>query len=407
MSRYLGFAIFISIAVGILTGLHYLFYVRLIRDIGLPREWRIGLTVLLIVAGMSLPLAMIVGRLLSAPWRAVVVWPAFLWMGCVFLLAVLLLFGDVTRGVATLAGRWLQAVDVSDPSRRLFFSRVLGATVALGTLGLSSVAVASAIAAPRVRRVRVALKRLPRLLDGFVIAQLTDLHVGETVSRSFVEEVVRRTNALKPDLIVITGDLVDGGVAELANDVAPIAQLKARFGVYFVTGNHEYYSGVTPWLEHLRGMGIKVLRNERVSIGEGDQSFDLAGVDDSGTGHALMEAGHGADVPRAMAGAEPTREVVLLAHQPKEIKLAAEHDVGLVLSGHTHGGQIWPFGFLVALTQPYLEGLHLHGGKTWIYVSKGTGYWGPPMRLATPSEITRLELHSSGDSAVDVEADAA
>ena len=403
MSRYLSFALFITTAIGILFGLHYYFYVRLIRDLALPREWRVGLTIALVVAGLSMPVAMFLGRVLVAPWRSFVVWPAFSWMGCMFLLFVLLLAGDVTRGLWTLLTHLVASTNPLDPSRRLFFSRVLGSVVAVGAIGLSAVAVRAAVLGPRVRRIRVALKRLPRALDGFVIAQLTDLHIGETVGRAFVEEVVRRTNALSPDLIVITGDLVDGGVEELAHDVAPIAELKARCGVFFVTGNHEYYSGVTEWLAHISKMGIRVLRNERVAIGDAEQSFDLAGVDDSGSGHAMMEPGHGADVSKAMAGADPSRAVVLLAHQPKEVSRATAHNVGLVLSGHTHGGQIWPFGLLVALTQPYLEGLHLHEDKTWIYVSCGTGYWGPPMRLWTPAEITRVELRCDGESCVEDE----
>ncbi|MBI5509439.1 MAG: metallophosphoesterase [Deltaproteobacteria bacterium] len=403
MMRVLGFVLLIGVALSIIGGLHYYFYLRLVRDLALSREWRLGTTTILVVLALSLPLAMILGRVLSSPWRELVSWPAFLWMGAMFLLFVLLVAGDFVRAAGTLTARLLYDQDLSDPSRRAFFARLLAGSALAGTLGLSGIAVGAALRTPRVRRVRVALSRLPQALDGFRLVQLTDLHVGETVGLRFVNEVVRQTNALHPDLVVITGDLVDGSAEELKDTVAPLGALVARHGVYFVTGNHEYYSGVGAWLAHLPTLGIRVLRNERVVIGDRADSFELAGVDDSSAARQTMTPGHGADVERAMAGVDPGREVVLLAHQPKEVHAAARHGVGLMLSGHTHGGQIWPFGYLVALTQPYMEGLHLHQSKTWIYVSRGTGYWGPPMRLCEPAEITHVTLTCDGPSEVDAE----
>ncbi len=195
------------------------------------------------------------------------------------------------------------------------------------------------------KEVGVRLKRLPRALQGTTIVQLTDVHVGPTIRRGFVEEIVARTNALAPDLVVITGDLVDGSVEELREHVAPLANLRARYGVFFVTGNHEYYSGAEEWCEELPRLGIRVLRNERVVIGEGKDSFDLAGIDDA---HAYQYGnGHGAELERAVAGRDPERELVLLAHQPKALFGAVKHGVGLQLSGHTHGGQLWPWKYLV------------------------------------------------------------
>jgi predicted MPP superfamily phosphohydrolase len=188
-------------------------------------------------------------------------------------------------------------------------------------------------------------------------------------------------------VVAITGDLVDGAVEHLREHVAPLANIKARHGVYFVTGNHEYYSGVDEWLQELGRMGIRVLHNERVSIGEGEDSFDLAGVDD----HSAHHPGHGPHVARALEGRDEKRACVLLAHQPRTVALAAEHGVGLQLSGHTHGGQIWPWSYLVYLQQPFVAGLHRHG-DTQVYVSCGTGYWGPPMRLGTRSELTKIVL---------------
>jgi predicted MPP superfamily phosphohydrolase len=195
---------------------------------------------------------------------------------------------------------------------------------------------------------------------------------------------------LHPDLVVITGDLVDGSVGELRDHVEPLRRLSSRHGVYFVTGNHEYYSGADAWIAELPRLGVRVLRNERVSIGQNGASFDLAGVDDA-SAHGFGK-GHGANYARALGGLDPEREVVLLAHQPKQIMHAAPFGIGLMLSGHTHGGQIWPFGALVRLTEPYVAGLFRHDPKTQIYVSRGAGFWGPPMRLWEPAEITKIVL---------------
>jgi hypothetical protein len=242
-----------------------------------------------------------------------------------------------------------------------------------------------------VRRVEVALARLPRVHDGLRIVQVSDIHVGSTIGGAFVADVVRRANALGPDLVAITGDVVDGTVAELAEAVAPLGELRARHGVYFVTGNHEYFSGAEAWMTELGRLGIRVLRNERVSIGTGGvDGFDLAGVDDR-SAERYGGLPHDEALARALGGRDPAREVVLLAHQPASFAGAARHGVGLQLSGHTHGGQIWPFGFIVRLSQPFLAGLHRQGASQ-IYVSRGTGYWGPPMRLGAPAEITELIL---------------
>jgi uncharacterized protein len=183
---------------------------------------------------------------------------------------------------------------------------------------------------------------------------------------------------------------VDGSVSELREHIAPLAKLRARYGVYFVTGNHEYYSGADAWCAELERIGIRVLRNERVTIGENGASFDLAGIDD----HSAFGGDHGADLPRAVRGRDPTRELVLLAHQPRAIFDAVRHGVGLQLSGHTHGGQIWPWNYFVRLQQPVVSGLRRFG-ETWLFVSNGTGYWGPPMRLLAPAEITQIRLLAS------------
>ncbi|HAN30173.1 MAG TPA: metallophosphoesterase, partial [Myxococcales bacterium] len=250
----------------------------------------------------------------------------------------------------------------------------------------------NANALPQVKHVEVKLSNLPAHLDGFTIVQISDLHVSATIRRPYVERVVAMSNALKPDLVALTGDLMDGSVPQLRDEIAPLADLTSRFGSLFCTGNHEYYSGVEPWLVELRRIGIRTLRNEHVEIGALDdaQGLIVAGIDDAQA--ARFGGGHGPDVARALSGVATERAVVLLAHQPKSVHEAAEHAVDLQLSGHTHGGQIWPFGYLVRLAQPYVSGLHQHNKLTQIYVSRGTGYWGPPMRLGAPSEVTYLTL---------------
>jgi hypothetical protein len=217
--------------------------------------------------------------------------------------------------------------------------------------------------------------------------------VGSVLGRRFVERVVERTNALRPDLVAIVGDLVDGTPATIGLAVEPLSRLRAPYGVFFVTGNHEYYSGVEEWLAHLPRLGLRVLANERVEVGDrspGGARFDLAGVNDWHAGRFGEE--RGPDLGRALAGRSLDRALVLLAHQPAQIEEASRAGVGLQLSGHTHGGQMWPFGAMVGLQQPYVSGLHRHGLVTQIYVSRGTGFWGPPIRVFAPAEITTIVL---------------
>jgi predicted MPP superfamily phosphohydrolase len=276
-----------------------------------------------------------------------------------------------------------------DGARRRFLSRAIAGAAGALAVGVGLVGTASALGQVAVRSVRVRLRRFPPALSGFRVVQLSDLHIGPTLGREWLEDIVARVNALEPDLVAITGDLVDGSVDMLRAQTAPLAGLRAKHGVFFVTGNHEYYSGADAWIAELDRLGVKVLRNERISIGEGEHSFDLAGVDDWSAGR--FGAGHGPDLLRALSGRDASRELLLLAHQPKQILDAAAMGVGLQLSGHTHGGQIFPWGLFVRLDQPYLAGLSRHG-ESQIYVSCGTGYWGPPMRIGAPPEITLLEL---------------
>ena len=249
--------------------------------------------------------------------------------------------------------------------------------------------VSQAMVTPTLHEVDIALSRLPKSMHGLSMVQLTDVHIGNTIGADFVHAVVDAANAANPDVIVITGDLVDGPVEALRSAAAPLANLRARHGVFFVTGNHEYYSGVDSWLAYLTELGIRVLRNERVRIENGSDYFDLAGIDDY---RAHFFPGHGPDLKAALAGRDPSKELVLLAHQPKHVHQAKKHNVGLQLSGHTHGGQIWPWHYVAKASQGGLLAGHSRHERTQLYISRGTGYWGPPVRIFAKSEITRVTL---------------
>jgi hypothetical protein len=368
------------------AGLHLWMWARLVRATQLPRRWRRGLTAAIVVLGLSMPVSFVVFRLLGRRTVSLIAWPTYVWMGLLLFLFLGLVVGELVRLGAAASGR------MRDPERRLFLSRLLGGGIAAAATAMGALAAAEGLRQPRLKEVTVELPRLPPELDGTTIVQLTDVHVGPTIGRAFIEELVARVNALEPDLVAITGDLVDGSVERLGEAVAPLGRIVSKHGTFFVTGNHEYYSGVEEWLAELGRIGIRVLRNERVSIGrDGGPSFDLAGIDDHSS--RRMAPGHGPDVARAVAGRDPSRALVLLAHQPRSVVEAAKHGVGLQLSGHTHGGQIWPWAFLVRLQQGFVRGLS-QVGDTILYVSCGTGYWGPPMRLGAPSELTRITLRT-------------
>lgn len=383
---YTRLLVFIAITSSILFGVHYFLWARLVRDVGMPQPWRTVATILLGVLAVAMPVALATSRAATpGPMRALY-FVGYGWMGFMFLLFVGLLAGDVGRLVWSLASR-IQGAPLDD-ERRMTLARIVGGAVALVGLGAGATGIVAALR-PVVARVRVPLAKLPQGMSGLRIVQLTDVHVGPTIGKDFLERVVATANGLDPDITVITGDLVDGSVNHLREQIAPLAGLRAKHGVFFVTGNHEYYSGVVEWVEHLTSMGIRVLRNERVAIeGEGG-GFDLAGVDDFRA--RGLAPGHGHDLAAALNGRDPSRELVLLAHQPKSVIEAAAAGVGLQLSGHTHGGQIFPWRFLVRLDQPFVDGLHKLK-DTWLYVSRGTGYWGPPMRVAAPAEVTEITL---------------
>jgi predicted MPP superfamily phosphohydrolase len=266
---------------------------------------------------------------------------------------------------------------------------VTAGAVALGTAGTGAYL---ANTAPVVRRVPVTLTNLDPALDGLRIVTFSDAHLSATYGGRRFERVVDLVNEQRPDVVAIVGDLVDGGVDELREEVAPLADLVSEQGVYFVTGNHEYFVDTRAWMRHLPTLGVEVLRNERVAIRRGSASFDLAGIDDR-TAAASGVPGHGANLDRALDGRDERRPVVLLAHQPVMVEQAGAAGVDLQVSGHTHGGQLWPFDYVIRLDQPAVEGLSQQG-RTQLYVTSGAGYWGPPMRIGARPEVTVIELRS-------------
>jgi uncharacterized protein len=393
LTRVFGFALFITVACAIIAGLHYYFWARLVRDTqlsGLVRQIATAATVALVCLIIGTP---IMSRVFP-PIGRVLAWPGFLWLGMMFFLAVVLFGTDVLRLLVGLVSR-VSGYAIFDPSRRVFTARLLAGAALTSVAGVTAAAVQATRGRVAVKRIEVLLDRLPAAADGMRIVQMCDMHVGGLLGKSFVEQVVHTTNQLAPDVIAIVGDLVDGSIEQLRPALAPMAGLRARYGAFFVTGNHEYYSASTAraWMDEIDRMGIRVLRNQRVPVGTTEAGFDVAGVPDHGAGRFAND-GPAENVAEAMAGRDPSRAVVLLAHQPVAIHEAARHGVDLQLSGHTHGGQIWPWGALVRLQQPFVRGLN-RLQDTQIYVSCGTGFWGPPMRLGAPAEITEIVLRST------------
>ncbi|MFB7484248.1 metallophosphoesterase [Streptomyces anulatus] len=271
------------------------------------------------------------------------------------------------------------------PSRRLFVSRVVGGAAAAAGLATVGYGTYGVLRGPSVRRITVPLAKLPRAAHGFRIAVVSDIHIGPILGRAHTRRIVDTINATSPDLVAVVGDLVDGSVADLGSAAEPLSALRARHGSFFVTGNHEYFSGAGQWVDHVRELGLHPLENARVEI----EGFDLAGVNDI----AGETEGQGPDFGRALGDRDRGRAAVLLAHQPVVIHDAVEHGVDLQLSGHTHGGQLWPGNFLAELANPTVAGLERYG-DTQLFVSRGAGAWGPPVRVGAPSDITVVELAS-------------
>ena len=364
---------------------------------------RLGLLLLVLASLVTVSLLVPFPPVALVPFQ----WVGFSWLGVAFYASLALLVLEPVRVAALLRSRARRrsthadspaggstgpAGGTAEQSRRLFLARGLAAAAGSVALATAGAGARTAYTAPVVRRLPITLAGLSPALDGFRIVTFSDAHLSSTYSGRRFERVVETVNAQRPDVVAIVGDLVDGELGDLREEVAPVADLVSGQGVYFVTGNHEYYVDTRAWLRHLPTLGVQVLRNERVALGRGGATFDLAGIDDDSAGESGVP-GHRADLDAALDGRDESRPVVLLAHQPVQIAASRAAGVDLQLSGHTHGGQLWPFDYAIRLSQPVVEGYRRYGG-TQLFVSSGVGFWGPPMRVGARPEVVVVELRS-------------
>ncbi|MFG2238288.1 metallophosphoesterase [Streptomyces sp. NPDC048734] len=423
--------LFVLLALAVLAVLvvaNWYLWRRLFHDTTRAPGWVRRGGAVLIAGGWVLAVgAMVAGRAGAPFWlQRVLAWPGFLWLALSMYLVLAVLAGEAVRPLLRrvlerrAAARTPVPVEARDeepetvlasppghgtptppeeprpledtgsprpagPSRRLFVSRVVGGAAAVAAAGTVGYGTYGVLRGPAVKRVTVPLARLPRAAHGYRIAVVSDIHLGPVLGRGFAQKVVDTINGTQPDLIAVVGDLVDGSVKDLGPAAAPLARLRARHGSFFVTGNHEYFSGAEQWVQEVRRLGLLPLENARTEL----PWFDLAGVNDV----AGESEGQGPDFAKALGDRDRARACVLLAHQPVQIHDAVEHGVDLQLSGHTHGGQLWPGNLLAAAANPTVEGLERYG-DTQLYVSRGAGAWGPPTRVGAPSDITVIELAS-------------
>ncbi len=370
----------------VLVGGHWYIARRLVVESELAAEPRTALLWLIGLLGATLFAHPIAERLVARSKVQWLAWIASIWMGFAFFFLLLLFASDLALWFGSLLHGALGEGGHSLTTSRVRAGLVIAIGLVAGLLGLRN-----GLSPPQLRRVELSLRRWPAALDGFRIVQISDIHIGSILGREFARSLTDRVNALDADLVAVTGDLVDGKVETLREEVAPFSDLRARHGVFFVTGNHDHYSGGNAWAACAAELGMCVLRNEHVVIGEGEAAFVLAGVDDHRAG--LLPGEGGEDLAAALAGIAPDLPVVLLAHDPSTFKSACSESIDLQLSGHTHGGQIWPFRYFVRMAIPFVEGLYSRN-DAWLYVSRGTGFWGPPMRLAAPAEITEIVLRA-------------
>jgi len=391
--------IFLFVVLAVLGLIHGYVGLRIIPTLGLSTPWIVALWLLIVV----LALFSITGPVLrfngiENRFTDLMSWIGYTSLGFFVMTLIVIVARDLGWGVwfsGSKIASWLQGMAgrevaaINDPSRRQFVITAMNLGLISLTGGFTAYGFFQARRKPDVIEVDVPIENLPDQLEGLRIVQISDIHVGPTIKRDFVRQITDQVNDLKPDLIALTGDLVDGSVSYLSNDVAPLADLQAPIGKFFITGNHEYYSGVEHWLQETERIGFTNLVNEHRLININGATLTVAGVTDLEAGR--MQPDHKTDPAKALAGAPADSIKILLAHQPASIYNASKLGFDLQLSGHTHGGQFKPFHLAVKQAHPYIAGLHNHDG-TWIYVNVGTGYWGPPLRIGIPNEITVLRL---------------
>jgi predicted MPP superfamily phosphohydrolase len=376
-------AIFLSILTALVAALSVYVGFRLIPA-GWPSSAKTAAWLVLGAVVLVQPLAFLL-TFAAKSENDVLSWAGYIAMGLFTLLLTFTLLRDLGWFGVRLAGGL-----PDDPSRRAWLLDVTSAAVTAVAASMFGVGFFRAIRKPTIVDVTVPITNLPDALNGFVIAQISDIHVGPTIHKQFIDEVVAAVNSCEPDLVAFTGDLVDGSVEQLSTQTAPLSQLKSKHGSFFITGNHEYYSGALEWLDEARRIGFKTLVNEHVVLEHGGERVVLAGVTDLTAGSMIKE--HATDPTKAIAGAPEAPLKILLAHQPRSAFDAVKLGFQLQLSGHTHGGQYFPGTALIGLVQPFAQGLHKLEDM-WIYTNRGTGYWGPPIRhTSVTSEVTKITL---------------
>jgi uncharacterized protein len=395
---------FIVILSAVLGLMHLYLWKRLVKDTTRPGRTRWLLTAVLVGLATLLLATLILPRVIGVTASAWVAWPGYFWFALVVYLFLTLLVLEPVRLAlrgwvkrkplkATATTTTQPAVEVESTAaptvnRRVFLARASAAAAGAASVSLVGVGAASALGPPDLIALPVRLRKLDPVFNGFRIAVVSDIHLGPLSGRAHTERIVRMINETAPDLVAIVGDLVDRTVDELGPAAEPLRDLDSRAGTFFVTGNHEYFvEDPFSWLRQLERLGVKPLRNENTAIRRGAAAFDLAGVNDI-AGESWSDA---PDFDRALSGLDPSRPTVLLAHQPVQVEEAAARGVDLQLSGHTHGGQMWPFHYVVRAVQPSLAGLSTVG-NTQLYVTRGAGFWGPPVRVGAPPDITVLFL---------------
>lgn len=421
--------IFLGIVLIVVFGIHFYLWWRLFRSTTRPgsRGRKIGVW-LIVAADVILVSTLILTRLdTGLGWLAAI---GYTWLAVMFYLLVTLAILEIPAAIAKrLATPKQRAVrsadkpvpdagmlkpgeligngdqvdtakddspqpDVTDDdradgriTRRLLVARATAITAGVVAVGTTAFGVTQALGGPQIKRRQIALSKLPRSMDGYRIALVSDIHLGPLAGRAHTTRIVDAINSMDADIVAVVGDLVDGTVEQLGPAAAPLRDLRHKDGAFFVTGNHEYFSGFEPWLAEVADLGLKPLRNERVELPGG---LDLAGVNDV-TGSQYDD---GPDYAKALGDRDLSKAVVLLAHQPIQVHRAAGYQVDLQLSGHTHGGQMAPFNLIVGLQQPVVSGYDVING-TQIYVTDGAGFWGPPVRVGAPPDVTLIELRSA------------